>query len=32
MPHRCNLKSRSEEERVIGERYLQRWGLLETLQ
>ncbi|MFN7754786.1 MAG: hypothetical protein ACK5O9_02955 [Holosporales bacterium] len=32
MPHRCNLKSRSEEERVIGERYLQRWGLVETLQ
>lgn len=32
MPHRCNLKSRSEEERVVGERYLQRWGLVETLQ
>lgn len=30
-PHRCNLKSRSEEERVIGERYLQRWGLAETV-
>jgi hypothetical protein len=28
MPDGCNLKERSEQERLIGQRYLERWGLL----
>ena len=27
-PHGCNLRDRSEEERLIGEKYLRRWGLV----
>jgi hypothetical protein len=29
MPHGCNLKDRTEDEQVIGQKYLQRWKLLE---
>jgi hypothetical protein len=28
MPHGCNLKDQTEEEQVIGEKYLRRWGIL----
>ena len=28
MPHGCNLKERTEEEQLIGEKYLRRWGIL----
>ncbi len=28
MPHGCNLKDQTEEERLIGEKYLRRWGIL----
>jgi hypothetical protein len=28
MPQGCNLKDRTEHERLIGERYLKRWGFL----
>ena len=28
MPHGCNLKDRTREEQLIGEKYLRRWGLL----
>jgi hypothetical protein len=31
MPNRCDLKSRTERERMIGEKYLQRWGLLKEI-
>ena len=27
-PHGCNLRDRSDEERLVGEKYLKRWGLL----
>jgi hypothetical protein len=30
-PHRCNLKDRTRYERLIGEKYLERWGLLEAV-
>lgn len=28
VPHRCNLRDRSEHERLIGEKYLRKWGLI----
>lgn len=28
MPHGCNLKEQTEEEQLIGEKYLRRWGIL----
>lgn len=31
MPNRCDLKSRTEKERLIGEKYLSRWGLLKEV-
>jgi hypothetical protein len=30
-PHRCNLKNRTRHERLIGEKYLERWKLLEAV-
>lgn len=27
MPHGCNLKDQTEEEQLIGEKYLRRWGI-----
>ncbi|WP_027853073.1 hypothetical protein [Marinobacterium litorale] len=32
MPNGCDLRSRTERERLIGEKYLKRWGLLEEVQ
>jgi hypothetical protein len=29
MPHGCDLKDRTERERIVGDKYLRRWGLLE---
>jgi hypothetical protein len=31
MPHSCDLKDRTEQERLIGEKYLREWGLLQDL-
>ena len=31
MPNRCDLKSRTERERLIGEKYLARWGLIKEV-
>jgi hypothetical protein len=31
MPNGCDLRSRTERERLIGEKYLKRWGLLEEI-
>lgn len=31
MPNGCDLRSRTEKERLIGEKYLTRWGLLEVI-
>lgn len=28
MPHGCDLKDRTERERMIGDKYLRRWGIL----
>jgi len=28
MPHGCDLKDRTERERIIGDKYLRRWGIL----
>jgi hypothetical protein len=28
MPHGCNLKDMTPQERLIGEKYLRRWGIL----
>ena len=28
MPHGWNLKDQTEEEQLIGEKYLRRWGIL----
>jgi hypothetical protein len=28
MPHGCDLKGRTERERMIGDKYLRRWGIL----
>ena len=30
-PHGCNLRDRSDEERLVGEKYLRRWDLLRDL-
>ena len=30
-PNGCNLCDRSEEERLVGEKYLRRWGLLQNV-
>ena len=30
MPHRCDLKERTDRERIIGAKYLERWGLLRS--
>ena len=30
-PHGCNLRDRSDEERLIGEKYLRRWELMREL-
>lgn len=31
MPHGCDLKDRTERERLVGEKYLREWGLLQDL-
>jgi hypothetical protein len=31
MPKGCDLKDRTDRERLIGEKYLRRWGLLRDL-
>ena len=31
MPHGCDLKDRTEEERIIGEKYLRRWQLVKDV-
>ena len=31
LPNGCDLRSRTERERLIGEKYLKRWGLLEDI-
>jgi hypothetical protein len=31
MPHGCDLKDRTERERIVGEKYLQRWKLLKDV-
>lgn len=28
MPHGCDLKDRTERERLLGEKYLRRWGIV----
>ena len=28
MPHGCNLKDQTEQEQLIGEKYMRRWGIL----
>ena len=28
MPHGCDLKDRTERERMIGDKYLRRWGIV----
>lgn len=30
-PHGCDLKSKTSKERLIGEKYLARWGLVKTI-
>ncbi|MEW8284839.1 MAG: hypothetical protein AB2697_02535 [Candidatus Thiodiazotropha endolucinida] len=30
-PNRCNLKDKSQKERLIGEKYLKQWELVETI-
>ncbi len=32
MPNGCDLRSRTERERLIGEKYLKRWGLVEDVE
>ena len=32
LPNGCDLRSRTEKERLIGEKYLKRWGLVEDIQ
>ena len=32
MPHGCDLKDRTERERMIGEKYLRRWGIVRDIQ
>jgi hypothetical protein len=29
MPHGCDLKDMTPQERLIGEKYLRRWGILQ---
>ena len=31
MPHGCNLKDQTEEERMIGDKYLRRWGIVQDV-
>ena len=31
MPHGCNLKDQTEDEQLIGEKYLRRWGILRNV-
>jgi hypothetical protein len=31
MPNGCDLKNRTERERMIGEKYLARWSLVQDL-
>lgn len=31
LPNRCDLRSRTERERLIGEKYLKRWGLVREI-
>lgn len=31
MPHGCDLKDRTEAERLIGDKYLRRWGILDNV-
>lgn len=31
-PNGCNLKSKTQKEKLIGEKYLERWGLVEPMQ
>ena len=28
MPHGCDLKDRTERERMVGAKYLRRWGIV----
>lgn len=32
MPHGCDLKDRTERERMIGDKYLRRWGIVRDIQ
>jgi hypothetical protein len=32
MPHGCDLKDRTERERMIGDKYLRRWGIVQDVQ
>ena len=31
MPHGCDLKDRTEVERLVGDKYLRRWGILDNV-
>jgi hypothetical protein len=31
VPHGCDLKDRTERERVVGTKYLQRWGIVQDV-
>ena len=31
-PNNCDLKSRTEKERLIGDKYLKKWGLLKEIE
>jgi hypothetical protein len=31
LPNGCDLRSRTERERLIGEKYLKRWGLVREI-
>jgi hypothetical protein len=31
MPNGCDLKDRTEVERLVGDKYLRRWGILENV-
>ncbi|RLA47309.1 MAG: hypothetical protein DRR42_17685 [Gammaproteobacteria bacterium] len=31
-PNGCDLKSKSQKEKLIGDKYLEKWGLVETIQ
>ena len=30
-PNGCDLKSKSQKEKLIGDKYLEKWGLVETI-